>query len=31
MAFHKGMQKYMKYIETYYMEVKRLNEKRYGV
>ena len=31
MAFHKGMQRYMKYIENYYLEVKRLNEKRYGV
>ena len=31
MAFHKGMQRYMKYIENYYLELKRLNEKRYGV
>ena len=31
MAFHKSMERYMKYIENYYVEVKRLNEKRYGV
>lgn len=31
MAFHKGMQRYIKYIEKYYEEVKRLEEKRYGV
>ena len=31
MAFHKGMQRYMKYIENYYEGVKRLEQKRNGV
>ena len=31
MAFHKGMQRYMKYIEKYYEEVKKFGQKRYGV